>query len=144
MNYIFPLITAVVWGLCYTSIEKIVSVIDKKTYILLLTFLSFTTNISFIVSTHKNVNSDLNAIRYNKENIVLWLSIAIISTIIGNYLSILSVEKSSATVAAALEITYPFWCLIFSYFLLNGSVSKGVLIGSVFIFVGVLFIIKIN
>ncbi len=144
MNYLFPLATAVVWGLCYTSIEKIISVVDKKTYILFLAFFSFMANIFFIVSTHKNINLDLNNIKSNKDNIVPWMILAILATIIGNYLSILSVEKCNATIAAALEITYPFWCIIFSYFLLSGTISRGVIFGSLFIFLGVILIMKTN
>lgn len=141
INLIYPLITAVLWGLCYTSIEKIVSIVDKKTYIFFLVIISLIVNISTILMINNSLKEDIKTIIKNNNNIFYWFLLAISTTIVGNYMSILSVEKTNASLAASLEITYPFWCLLFGYYLLNSELNKYTIFGSIIIFIGVSIII---
>lgn len=90
---------------------------------------------------NNSLKKDTKTLIENNENIFYWFILAIATTVIGNYMSILSVEKTNASLAASLEITYPFWCLLFSYYFLNSEINRYTILGSIIIFIGVSIIL---
>ena len=133
----YSVLTAILWGLFYVCIEQIVKNIDKTTFITINYSASI---VVFLFLSQKHIANDFLYIQ-NNPKIGIWILFAILSSIIGNYVSLLAVETSNATLAASLEITYPFWCMLFTVLLFGTYVSYISIIGILVVFSGVLIIL---
>ena len=133
--YIPAILTAILWGICYTSIEPVVRHIDKTTYIIISASVSL-----FIYGIwslyNQNLTRDINYISENPR-CATFLFIAIVSGVIANFIALKAIESSGASLAAALEISYPFWCMLFAYLLFNEAVSWQAIFGSLVTFAGI-------
>lgn len=111
MWFISALLTAVAWGICYVCAEQLLKSIDKTVYLAI----SHAVNCSFWICcllSRSDLKFQLYACRW-------WLLAAIVSSILGNYLSIKAIELKNATYASVVEISYPIWCALFTYLILG-------------------------
>lgn len=139
MNWIIcSLLTAILWGISYSAIEQIIKTIDKCTYL----FISSIIIALFYINAISR--KDFNNIYLNKNNVFYWMILSLLSSLIAGYMSIRAIEKSSASLAASLEITYPFWCMLFAYLFFSKCISYTSLLGVISIFVGVIIVIFDN
>lgn len=139
MNWIFfSVFTAMLWGLCYTAVEQVVKTIDKSTYIALNCLVTFFV-CAFIGRDH--LIQDISKMQQNHSSF-WWFALAVISSIVGVYMSIFAIETSNASLAASLEITYPFWCILLAWLFFGTTMSITSMIGVLVVFVGVIIIIK--
>lgn len=132
----FGLFTAFLWGLYYTSLEQILKKLDRNICIVFLCSL----NVIFYSFFLKDVNKDILEIQTN-PSLRGWLFLAFISSIIANYMAAMAIQSSNATLAAALEITYPFWCMLFALMFFGTSIGLTSIIGIVITFIGVSVIV---
>lgn len=139
MNWIIcSLLTAILWGISYSAIEQIIKTIDKCTCI----FIS--SSIIAIFYSSAIGQKDLINIYQNKGNVCYWMFLSATCSLIAGYMSIRAIENSSASLAASLEITYPFWCMLFAYLFFDKSMTWTSILGVVGIFVGVTIVIFDN
>jgi drug/metabolite transporter (DMT)-like permease len=139
MNWIFyAVFTAILWAICYTSVEQVIKTVDKLTYITISSIIILA--ICGIVGRNKFLD-DLSKITENTNNVSIWLFAAITASIIGTYMSIMAIETSNASLAASLEITYPFWCMVIAFLLFGQTMSVMSIFGVVIIFAGVIMVI---
>lgn len=133
--YIPAIVTAILWGICYTSIEPVVRNIDKTTYITISA--SITLLIYGIWSwNNQHFTRDINYLSENPKY-ATYCAIAIVSGVIANFIALKAIESSGASLAAALEISYPFWCMLFAWFLFNETISWQAVVGSLITFGGI-------
>ena len=132
----FGLFTAFLWGLYYTSLEQILKRIDRGICIVFLCSL----NVIFYSFFLKDFGKDILEIQTN-SSLRGWLFLAFISSVIANYMAAMAIESSNATLAASLEITYPFWCMLFALIFFGTSISLTSIIGIVITFIGVSVIV---
>ena len=139
MNWIVcSILTALLWAICYTSVEQVVKVIDKRTYIVIYSF--FVLAVYLAIGWHK-MPEDLVKLQNNTDNVSVWTLFAVLASIAGSYLSILAIETSNASLAASLEITYPFWCMLLAFLLFGHTMSITSIFGVILIFAGVVTVV---
>lgn len=139
MNWIFyAVFTAILWAVCYTSVEQVIKTVDKFSYIIVSSIMTLL--ICGIVGRNKFLE-DLPKIADNTNNVTIWLLVALTASIIGSYMSIMAIETSNASLAASLEITYPFWCMVIAFLLFGQTMSLMSIFGVVIIFTGVIIVI---
>ncbi len=127
MWVVVALLTAVAWGLYYVSIGQVLKTTDKTVFICLVSVINAPIYF-FLASRQPN-----HTIEFNK-----WLVIAILSSIIGNFLTFWAVELKSATHAAFIEVSYPVWCVLFCYLLLGEvHLTWKSLVGGLIILIGI-------
>lgn len=130
--------TAILWAICYTSVEQVIKTVDKLTYITVSSIIVF--GICGFLGRGKFVE-DFHKITENTNNVCIWLAAALTASIIGTYMSIMAIETSNASLAASLEITYPFWCMVIAFLLFGQTMSMISIFGVVVIFAGVIMVI---
>lgn len=138
MNWIFTaLITSASWGLTYVAAENALKNIDKRFYLVICTFLNF---VFWLFYFFLNINKiEIKTIE-NKS--FFWLLVACISAIIGNYFCISAIQGKNAVSASIIEISYPLFCVGFSFFLtgkLNLTIESSV--GMFFVLIGMFIFI---
>jgi drug/metabolite transporter (DMT)-like permease len=88
------------------------------------------------------LKQDIALISQSKHLFILIIA-CIISFNLGNFLIFMSIKASNATIAAILELSYPLFTILFTWLLFRiNYISPGVIIGSIFIIIGVSLIFK--
>ena len=129
-KYLPGLLTALCWGISYSLIEKTNSSVDKKTFLLIYSF------VSFIVYAVYNLNCGFNMPKLDYYSFTYFV-LSVGTMILGTFLSMKAIENSSATSAAVLEITYPVWCMIIMMFVFGQySINIKALMGVILVFIG--------
>lgn len=125
MWFWFALLTAVAWGLCYTSAEQVIKHVDKSVYYVI----SYIAGLSFWL-VWLTSQTDRSKISLDSVKICYpWLILSIVSSIGGSYLSIQAIQMKNATWASVVEISYPLWCALFAFLFFGHnvvSVTSGV------------------
>ena len=127
------ILTAFLWGVSYTATGEAIKYISKTTYMFLSSICFITT---FSILSYKNWSVDF-ATFSEKPNAVGWFLLACITSVVANYLALVAIECSNASIAAALEISYPFWCMLFAWLLFGCVFSIQAIVGSIVVFIGV-------
>ncbi len=131
----YALLTAVSWGLCYTACSQILKVSDKYAYLTAISLANFV----FWLATAILNNSQLESLK----NAKMWLVVAIFTSLLGNFCSLKAIEGKNAVLAAAVEISYPVWCWLFTFLLIGVEpISYRVAGGIVLIFLGTLLLME--
>lgn len=136
--WIPAIITAILWGVSYTAIEPVVKNIDKSTYIFIAASVSFLVY-GFISLYYNHFPKDIQVLSENPQ-CALYCTLAIVSGVVANYIALKAIESSGASLAAALEISYPFWCMLFAWILWNETLSYQALLGTALTFLGIYLI----
>lgn len=135
--FVAALSTAILWGFVYCLGGEIVKQIDKKTYIFLS---SLTSTIVYGCLCWDKVPETIQALQ-SKKIVILWLVLAIISTLTANYLSLLAVQLKNASLASMVEISYPLWVVLFTYLIFSDKqVSILSVIGGIFVIIGIMLV----
>lgn len=127
--------TAACWGMTYMLAGKIIKLTDKNVYLA-------------VTSIANTVIFSLLAINSGTIGSVSWtawalIGIATVLSVVGNALSIYSIELSDPVRAASVEVTYPLWCMVFSLLLAeNTTVTPKTVIGSMLVIAGIVFLIN--
>jgi len=132
--------TAILWGFSYTCSEQIVKHVDSKTYLCISCMFSFVCFGLWGFLT-KEIQQDVSS---GKIYIALpWIIGCCIASFIANYCSVAAVKYGGASYASIIEISYPFWVVIFVS-IINGKneITLKTMIGGVIIFLGTLLVIK--
>lgn len=138
MWLLYASLAAILWGLNYSLAERIlhnVSAFTLLAFEMLLGGIIF-----FLLSYFSNFKSDMSLLMTQAN--VRWLTvIEIITVIIANYLIILSIQSKNATVAGIVELIYPLFTILFTWFLFHENhLNLPVIIGGGLILLGVLII----
>jgi len=138
---IFSIIASILWGMEYSIAERIykqVSIYTASFYICIVG-----TILSFILGYH-DLKPDTTKIMETKD-LSFWFIMFIVVGSIASLCISKSVQLSNATVAALIEISYPMFTILFSYWLFKSvHVTKEVIFGSVLIILGIAVITKYN
>lgn len=136
-----PLLTAILWGICYTSTGNLVNHIDIKTYLFFSCLLS---TIGFLVwgMLDGSIYTDL----YTSTSLMKvshWVFISSFTSFLACFFSVSAVKYCGATTAAMIEISYPVWVIIFTYMIGNKeTITWNSIIGGIIIFIGTIIVIK--
>ena len=129
---------AICWGLSYVSAEHVLKTTDKLSYLFFISLVNCLVYLSLALSNNKLYT--LQPLLSNYK----WLALIVGASVMGNFLTISAVQLKSATHAAAIEISYPIWCALFTYLLFGHfPITWKSAIGLVFIVLGtVIFVLN--
>jgi len=137
VGFLFAISAAIGWGLVYAIDQRILTKISPLTIMLINSALTVVIVLPFIFF-EKNTVRDLLSL--NKMNWLLFI-LAMILTVVSNFLILSGVKLLGASPAAILEIAYPFFVVLFSFLLFGQTVSWYFALGALLIFVGSVVII---
>ena len=142
--FIYALIAAIAWGLGYVLDERVLhGGISPGTLILAhaLIVLPF-----YLVICWKNgmAVNDFELMIQDKQ-ILFYTIVAALCIVGGNYFIFLSLNEKNATLTSIVEISYPFFVALFSWLLFRDSqLNLSIFVGGLFIFAGVVLILRNN
>jgi drug/metabolite transporter (DMT)-like permease len=135
MWIIYAILAAILWGLNYAVAERILKEMSAVT---LLAFEMFIGGIVFFaIGFFMDLKTDWNAILKDKD-LATWVIVEIITIIIANFLITYTIQSKNGTIAGLVELIYPIFTVIFSWFLFKQyHLNPQVVVGGVLIMLGV-------
>ena len=139
VGFIYAIAAAVTWGLVYTIDQKI---LDKVSPLSLL----FIDSVLIAIITLPILFFDSQSIKVllgsGKLNLGL-IFVSVVLATLANFFIFSGIKILGASTTSIFEIAYPFFVILFSFLIFRTSLNLYFLLGSVFIFVGSLIIIKL-
>lgn len=143
MWLVLALSASALWGIAYTLHEQVykhVSVLTSLT----ISYAVATIGLVVALITTKAYQNDLVAIFGSKQVMLLIGAEALVSTLAALLIG-LSIQGRDATIAGLVEMSYPLFIVIFTYFLFREEhLTWSVAIGGAFIFIGIAVIYIFN
>ncbi|KTD22167.1 transport protein [Legionella lansingensis] len=138
MWLIFAIVAAVLWGLNYSLAEKVLRSISPITLLALEMLLGAI--VFSLLSYFTTFKKDLDILLHQPS--VFWLtSLEVVIVIVASFFIVYSIQLKDATFAGTIELTYPLFIILFTWLLFGENhVDTSVIVGGIFIFIGVLFI----
>jgi len=134
------LLAAIVWGIHYPLIGRALEHISPYS-VALLTVLPIALLYPFF---YNQVSTDVTTFRGLELTTQISISLLTVTSISGTLLLYLSIGDSNATLASLIEMSYPIFVALFSYFLFKGHINSYVIIGGLLILTGVAIVILGN
>ncbi|MCW8399548.1 DMT family transporter [Legionella sp. PATHC038] len=138
MWFTFAIFAAILWGFNYALAEKILNSISPITLLALEMTIGAVlfTCISFFTTMKRDVEL------LTTDSGLLLLTVAEIAIVlVASYFIATSISLKNATIAGIVELSYPIFTVIFTWFLFNQvHVNLSVIIGGLLIFIGILVI----
>ena len=134
---IYAILASVTWGLVYVIAQKVLTKVPPIT--LLLTEFIIAAIILLPIAFF-----NLDSIKSLDKTTFILIAFTSIMMLVANFLIITSVKLLGAPIASTLEISYPFFVVLFAYLFFRTPINLYFLLGAIFIFVGSLIIIKLE
>ncbi len=129
---------AIVWGLVYTIDERILDTISPAALVFLQAIISAAVMAPIVFLRDQSLSTIFTS---GRSNILLILFSVFLATA-ANFFIFSAIKATDASTASIIEISYPFFVVLFSFLLLRSAPSLALIIGGIFVFVGSLIIIK--
>jgi uncharacterized membrane protein len=135
MWFVFAILAAVFWGMSYVFLEQILKHISVPTA-LAVNMVVAALVVTLYALLSGSFKSDLSVITSSRY--VLFLVIAGIAvSLAADFFIAFSVDAKNATLAGFIEISYPFFIVLFSFlFFKENHLTLGSALGGIFIFLG--------
>lgn len=138
MWFTFAIFAAILWGFNYALAERILNSISPVSLLALEMIIGAIvfTGISFFTTMKRDVEL------LTTDTGLLLITVAEIAIVlIASYFIAASINLKNATIAGIIELTYPIFTILFTWFFFNQvHVNFSVIIGGLLIFIGVLVI----
>jgi drug/metabolite transporter (DMT)-like permease len=141
IGFFYALLASVTWGLVYTLDQKILERISLFTLLIITSTITLIICIPLVFLVKR---SDLIALGVSGVSLWKLLITTSLLTLMANFFMFTSIKQMNAVTTSMLEISYPFFVVLFSFFILKAPLNISVLIGGVLIFFGSLIIIRFN
>lgn len=134
----YAVLAAILWGLNYSLAEKILNSISPAS--LLALEMLFGGVLFSVISYFTTMKKDLQLL--SNDHTVLWLTVAEITVVLfASYFIASSIHLKNATLAGIIELIYPLFTILFTWFLFGEHhLNASVIIGGSLIFAGALII----
>lgn len=140
IGFLYALGAAVAWGFVYTIDQLILNEVSPRALLLIDAVLTMIIALPFLIF-YRGVGIPTDGISLKTWAYIL---IALFIGILANYFIFSSISSSGASYASIIEISYPFFVVIFSYFILKAVPNWSFLIGAIFLFIGSAIIVFFN
>lgn len=130
---------AVVWGLVYTIDQKILSEVSP----IALLFINSVTTAVIMLPFLFFSNGSIRAILTTGKTSLLLIFGAIALAALANFFIFSGIKSLSASTASIIEVSYPFFVVLFSFIIFRAVPNIYFFLGGALIFVGTFVIIKL-
>lgn len=132
MGYIYAIIAAVGWGLAYALDHKILEKVSPSMLVLIHSIFSIIVLVPFIFAN----GNEFKSLTSLDKTTLKFIAASLITSLIAGMLILVAIQTIGAPKAAIFEIAYPFFVVIFAYFLFWAPVNWYFALGAVFLFIG--------
>ncbi len=138
LGFIYAIGAAISWGVVYTIDQKILAKISPFELLFLTSLFGVIILAPVFIWNFESLRHVFDA---GRTNLIL-IFFNVVLAILTEFFILSAIKLLGAPTAAAFEIAYPFFVVVFSYFLFRQGVSFYSVIGSILIFAGAFVIIK--
>ena len=131
-GFLFAIGAAITWGLVYTIDQRVLSGVSPFALLFIDSVVTAVVMLPFVFLDEKPILAALTSGERTWELIVL----SIILAAFANFLIFSAIKLIGAPSASIIEISYPFFVVLFSYVFLRAMPNLYFLIGGVLIFLG--------
>jgi drug/metabolite transporter (DMT)-like permease len=142
IGIIFAMLSAVIWGLVYALDEKILTKFSAIQMLLTEALLFIIIALPLMIITHQFSALKEVLVEGESRTQFLLLLVTIVISGLANLFILSSISRIGASTAAIFEIAYPFFVVVFGYFLYGKQISWQFAVGSACVFVGSVIIVK--
>jgi drug/metabolite transporter (DMT)-like permease len=143
MWIMYSILAAVLWGLDYALVEKVLHKISFSTLLSIEFFFGFCVMLGLSLASG-SYDVDLPAI-LNSKNILGYVVLIVVVFTIAHVFIVLSIGSRNATLAGLIEMSYPLFIAGFSWLLFKeATLNLGTSLGGTLIVLGILSIYCFN
>ena len=139
LGVIYAIVAAVMWGVVYAIDQKILVKLSPLTLLIVSSVVTLVVCIPLALWFEPH---SLKTLMSSGRNTQWLLLIATLLVIVANYFILFSVKEIGAPMATILEISYPFFVVLFVALFFGAKVSLPFWIGALLMFAGAATIIK--
>ncbi|MBI5794197.1 EamA family transporter [Candidatus Uhrbacteria bacterium] len=136
-GFIFAIAASVTWGLVYTFDQKLLTHVSPVTYIFIGSIITPILLLPFIL---KN-GGFKEMISSGADNIALIVLCSILA-LTADFFILSGIKNLDASTASIIEISYPFFVVLFSFIFFRSSPNIYFFIGGLLVFLGSVIIVK--
>lgn len=137
-GFIYAIGAAITWGLVYAIDQKILTSVAPMTLLFVTSIVTAIIMLPFVFFDNGSIKSLLAS---GKNNLSL-IFISIILGTLASFFILSGIKKLDASTASIVEISYPFFVVLFSYVLFRSTPNIYFFIGGILVFIGSVIIIK--
>jgi drug/metabolite transporter (DMT)-like permease len=138
IGFLYAVGAAVTWGLVYALDQKILAGASPLAYLFINSLLTAIIVLPFLFFDHGSIKAI-----FSSDHKILWLIIAsVILATLANFLIFSGIKILGADTASIIEIAYPFFVVLFSYFFFRAQPNVYFFVGAALVFIGSAVIIK--
>jgi drug/metabolite transporter (DMT)-like permease len=138
IGFMYAIGAAVTWGLIYTIDQKILSGISPVTLLFINSILTAIVMLPLVFFSQGSLKNILVSGRMNLALII----ISVLLAILANFLIFSGIKSIGASSASIIEVSYPFFVVLFTFIMFRSSPNIYFFIGGMLILVGSVVIIK--
>lgn len=142
--WVFTALSAsIMWGLAYVMDKKVLNALSVTELLFMTHSLSLiAVLIMFAVqSFYGQASLGAFVVKLSHPENLKWILLTVLVAFVANFMIIKSIQLSNATLAALVEVSYPFFTVLFSILILkDNTITLDVVIGGCLIIAGVLWI----
>jgi len=138
LGFIYAILAAVTWGLVYTIDQKVLTKISPFSLIFVSSLIVLAISLPVVLHDPRPLRILLNS---GKANLAL-VVFSVVLTTLANFLIFSGIKILGASTASIFEIAYPFFVILFSFFLFKTGINAYFILGSILIFLGSYVIIR--
>lgn len=140
LAYLFPISASITWGLIYALDQKILKETSPLTLLALDAIITFIVFIPLFITQRSEIRTTLQG----DKRALMFIIVVTLLTILADFLILSGVKYLSASTASIIEISYPFFVVLFSFLLFKASPTVPFFIGALLIFIGSAIIVRFN
>ncbi len=137
-NLIFPFLASITWGLAYAIDQKILEKISPVGFMLI----SYIVSLVVVVPLYFLYDEKIDPKLFQDTHFIFILLTSILLSLLAAFFIIYGIKNLGASTASMIEISYPFFVVIFSFLLYKTTPNYLFVVGSVFMFIGLAFVAK--
>src|ERR1700733_3958217 len=132
LGFVYAIGAALTWGLVYALDQKILSGASPLAYLFINSLLTAVIVLPFLFFDHGSIKNILSS-----DKTILWLIVAsVILATLANFLIFSGIKILGADTASIIEIAYPFFVVLFSFFIFRAEPNMYFFIGGALVFIG--------
>lgn len=132
IGLIYAIGAALTWGLVYTIDERILTKASPGALLFMSSFITAILTIPFLIADKSPIKE---IVLTDKTTFLLIIGSQILG-VLASFLIFSSIKLSGAALASIIEISYPFFVVLFSVLLLKDQFNFYFWIGGIFMFIG--------
>jgi len=140
VGFIYAIGAAIIWGLVYVIDQKILHEFSPFAFLFIASLLTTIAMLPFIFWQSNSIKTFLGLGKIN----LLLIILVVILAICANFLILSGIKSLGSSRASIIEISYPFFVVLFSFIFFRSELNIYFFIGGILIFLGSIMIVGLT